>query len=976
MANRQAPDQAPPGLANPEDLIARKAAPLDESGAESPIDFDAQGGKVERVEQPSQAFTPEQTADNLNAAESQAAENADELSKKNENTDSGSIEKGENTSGENFKYQNPQTGKGQAKGKVKGKSTKKKITTMLILSVLGVGGMGVGMFGPQMLFFNFENALTSKFNYQLSGMDQRTNLLWGTKLSGTNKTSCSGAKCQFQTVTKSQVEAMARSGVEAYTSSGNPLWTQNADGTITIAADNNIELSTLRLPNGSVITAAGGPVQINGQTSVSVDYNSAIKSASNRADLHGVYNPKFMGFSDKVAAKFRGDYKVSKSDTIDVEEKTQEEIDAQQTYNEAQQAAQQAEQNLVEAQGRLASDPSSPDLQAAVNTAQAVKTNADLALGVARSQLETIQNPTVNGQRMTLKQKAILAISQKITNAVESKFPSLATKAQRADSDADGSKGGLDIPGISAVGVAVDFLSDHGCVWYSRAKTLMYSLKGAQIAILLQQFNLVFSTISKIKAGEHIGERDVETLGTLLTKTFSYVAREGAANVIRTTQSATDSFGYKYAKYGNLPIASNNANMENPAVKAFRQWQTGGDYLGYMTSGNILGQGVNWIAGAINTALKGIDTIGQIALGTFGVKSNAMTHLCRILMSNAADAIELGLGLGGCAAETATTILGCLITTIVGFVARVVASMAGSWAFSQLVSFVTKGIFEQLQDNLLNGSSDLMGNALASGAGVYLGRSAGYGGNALVNKTQAVNVARDLRDTNLAYAEEDRVNRSPFDISSPNTFMGSIAYDLIPRFASINGAWSFMTTFSSIISGGLFAPLSVAGAEADLTAQFEFCNASDDLFLREIAKDGDVALDPYCNPVYGYPDAPRDIIALTNQLESADHIDANGEPKSDIFKDFIKVCIERDPLREFGFGGSPEDNWENDGEDCKYGHEYHHYKASFYEINTGTPLDFLNFTGIFPISLRSIPDNSIFYDYLQYKRINDGMNGN
>lgn len=897
MANRQVPDQAPPGLANPEDLITRKISPVDESGAESPIDFDVQGNEVEQPEHPSQDPTSERTADNLNAAESKAAENADELSGKNESADSQSIEKSENTSGENFKYQNLQTGRGKAKGAVKGKSTKKKITTLLILSALGFGGIGAGMFGPQMLFFKFQDVLTNKFNYQLPGLTRYTNVMWAQKIFGGSGT-CSGAKCKFQGMSQRSYDKMIGKF-------------EGANSKVTSVTKSTLSNGKIRVEN-ITLRVNGKDISVNAG-----NYNTVIRNPAVRAEVHKFFHPKFEGFIGKAWDTIKAKFGIDKSTTVKEDLTGEEEFSAKTAdVAQKQQEVDQARQDLVKVNEELSHfiaggadeaeivsfrteyiDPVQTRLNAAeasLRVAQADLTDFNVRMyGEGFAQLK---KPSIRDKLRAFKTKITDSLALKIGNSKIGR--GLQNMLDRIKSDAGKI---TETGGKSWVGTisAAKGIAQVSCLSYMMAKGLVYVSRVAKVASVVSEFQKNMTTIAKIKAGEGTAD-EAGVLGERLTNSVK------GSNQGKT---ATDSFGYKYAAYNDLPSASDSTSQE------FKTWQTGGNFLGVgLVDGwdandtglfNLAGSGLVWLSGVI---VKMVDiTINYIFNNDLAklllpgvIRTNLNATMFCIIVNNILGNIladigtiiaDVGLDI---ASLGANLVIGIATTGVVVVALGTITTLITKWASSSLTK-----LFSNQVARIVDSSE--FGEMMTSGAGANLGELAFAGGNQLLTKSQAIAFMDDMRETNLAYAEEDRVDRSPLDTSSPNTFLGAIAYEILPRFASFGTSlWSIGSVFSGIVHDGLFAPLKSASAAADETAQFSYCDTSWDVLWSSFSYSHvDVALDPYCNPIFGSPvGEEKGLDEVIEYLSGMGQIDSSGEiiPGS-TFDKFKKQCTERtDPL--------------------------------------------------------------------------------
>lgn len=867
------PDQLPESAENVEDLMTGKVKPLDESGQSA----------LDNLNQNSDQ--PADSATNLNAAESQAANKAGALSGRNENADSQSIEKGENTSDSGFNYQNPQTAKGRAGGKVKGKTSKKKISTMLILSALGLGGVGVSMFGPHMMLFKLEDVITSKFNYQLASMENSTTKMYHYKIFGGGRT-CSGASCKFKGVSDAQLKKFDKAGIgyEVKTVGTKnyieKLFVPDANGKLDV--DGNVKTTTLKADN----------------------FSSKIKSDPNlRAQVHKVYKPKFESLTGKVWVNIKNKFNVDKSTTI------KKDIDAVKAADTSSKSISQRFRNMeTNAKTKLA--------DSITDKLMKYKTFQDIQ---AKANTELTTGPT----------KAVGEISSDVFSL--SKLGDLKNAAEKV------------------------------CVIYNTLKIAMYTVKTAQVAAMIPEFVKTMTTISKIKAGEDSTGEEAEALGTLLTKVVKYV---GEDQKTRLTLSAMDSFGYKYASYGDLSMSNNDngsSDIDKRIKDNMRHWMTGGDFFGYMTkdvkiAGINIGKSLNYLSLAASTAVVWAEKamaqfLSYVTFGTIGSNSS-LTQQCRAIRSGKADMIMLGATalelIGECMVGAGA---GCLAENIVdmlfglgkGVIKSVTFATLRKKLYDYIKSFTEEGIGNQIAGSF----GDDRGNFLFSSAGLFFGQMSSSAGNGLLTVGDALGYMEEMNEVNIAYAEEDRVTRSPFDISSPNTFMGAIAYDIVPRFASVDGVFSFMSSLSSILSNGLLTPFKRAHADASATAQFEFCNSQNDIFLSKLGSD--VAIDPFCNPVFGLTtDQTKnyDPEYVIDEMIKGDYIDDDGEAKEGVFKDFLEDCA-GNRTHLFGWDGDVDDESDdiNPGANCAAGQEYQ---------------------GI---------NNVLFYSYIQYQRVNDGMNG-
>jgi murein DD-endopeptidase MepM/ murein hydrolase activator NlpD len=199
------------------------------------------------------------------------------------------------------------------------------------------------------------------------------------------------------------------------------------------------------------------------------------------------------------------------------------------------------------------------------------------------------------------------------------------------------------------------------------------------------------------------------------------------------------------------------------------------------------------------------------------------------------------------------------------------------------------------------------GNAIASGSGGMMSDLALAGGNAPLRKSQARQMITVNNQVKLAYAAMDRSTKSPLDISSPNTFMGSIVSGFMPYihsgdqtfFGKIKGIASIST---SSISHFAFTP-----TYADTTETFDECTDVD-------YQDIDLATDPFCNVISGIPSASmNDDPNVINDRLLAQHLidEETGEPIGP-YAEFVAKCMNR----EEPFGSTGQDSTGDNGTGC------------------------------------------------------------
>lgn len=104
-----------------------------------------------------------------------------------------------------------------------------------------------------------------------------------------------------------------------------------------------------------------------------------------------------------------------------------------------------------------------------------------------------------------------------------------------------------------------------------------------------------------------------------------------------------------------------------------------------------------------------------------------------------------------------------------------------------------------------------VGNCIALGAHNYLSQNHRLAGGSPADQAKLQQYVERYRHTMARQKEQDRANRSPFDISSPNTFLGSIVNTITP-YASTLASSSIFTSLSSLVSSSINSILPATSA--------------------------------------------------------------------------------------------------------------------------------------------------------------------
>lgn len=396
---------------------------------------------------------------------------------------------------------------------------------------------------------------------------------------------------------------------------------------------------------------------------------------------------------------------------------------------------------------------------------------------------------------------------------------------------------------VTAVGLGA---ADSACSGYQLIRTAGFAAKHIGMLQLVRYASTFMNTADAIKAGEATPQQ-VEYLANIATSTNS----EG--------KSATDSYGYKYAAYGEVggkPAINKNTSSQEEAALA--------DEINRYVNGQLVSK---------NVLTDIISFIGK------GDNIEAVDKACGFAKSGWGQTIVFG-----------SAILGAGLAVVSGGLSLgwgAAAQVGVGISLAVAMAIATPKIIDMASGTLVNGTENgnEAGNAIASGMGAYNAQASQARGLAVLNKEDAVAYQNITNETIALYSDTERLESNPFDVMNKNTFIGSIVSKLIPH----------IPRNTSSIVGSIFG--SFSSASMSLRSTFTSKAASVDEFSKcdDNEYEG-LAADPFCNLQYGIKPASLEIDPdeVLNELIGT-HIDEmTGDPTSDKFKDYIKYCVERE----------------------------------------------------------------------------------
>lgn len=383
---------------------------------------------------------------------------------------------------------------------------------------------------------------------------------------------------------------------------------------------------------------------------------------------------------------------------------------------------------------------------------------------------------------------------------------------------------------------------DYYCQLYGGVTALTYAAKAIRAAQLVR-FAMIFNSMADgIKAGESPPPEDVALLGSILTTTIAD-SKDPTKTLVG---AATDSFGYRYAAYGDSGGSKQSMSIAN-------RFMAGGGMVGELsavstTASSLLGgrEGANQKCGFLaNPFVQG----GSLILGAAAMLVPG-ANIAKLAVSAAAGAaISVGISL------------------LPGLLADIVAGT--------------------VTDNIVGEEA---GNAFTSGSGALMSDAlAAQNGNGPMSKEDALAYNTQLTEVKNQYIADELRETSPFDAHNPHTFVGSIVASILPLQSASNPLFTLGSILNTSVSN--LIPTSKAATEAEYAKTLNVCNDPD-------VTDAQYAADPFCNVIRGIPPQylNRDPITVIDDLKQRGYLDENEE-RTDSYNTFIDKCmLNEEPL--------------------------------------------------------------------------------
>lgn len=384
----------------------------------------------------------------------------------------------------------------------------------------------------------------------------------------------------------------------------------------------------------------------------------------------------------------------------------------------------------------------------------------------------------------------------------------------------------------------------------------------------LQFLNLssgFLEAVDKVKAGDGTKSPVHEYGNSLATRADTIKTNSDGSQEVVARKTAMESAGAAWL-FSDASINSNDVSVSNVNFESI------------MSNMSLLTGGIAAVAGTVNFTADVFETCGYAKIAGAGVDlvteivSTGMMFIP--IVGQAAKFTQVAISIGK----------------------DIALNLAVSAFFGAVIPVVAKKVVAAIiKDAATEWFGEDLGNALISGASKYLGGNGSSGGQGPGSKTKVLAYLSAQQEVIAEEAEYQRSIRSPFDVSSPHTFLGTLAYSVLPLAYSSSGIMSTLTDVSSLMTSSVVSVLPTASA-------FEVNGTLSSVGDCPILEGTGAVGDAYCNPI---------IITDTNtiaanpiQIEETAHnvVDSKGNKlfdddgsinkKSDLAK-YITFCGQR-----------------------------------------------------------------------------------
>ncbi|MCL1839766.1 hypothetical protein FWF89_02070 [Candidatus Saccharibacteria bacterium] len=316
---------------------------------------------------------------------------------------------------------------------------------------------------------------------------------------------------------------------------------------------------------------------------------------------------------------------------------------------------------------------------------------------------------------------------------------------------------------------------------------------------IMQLITGYFEAIQKVQAGDG-ADSPLNDLSNGLTTPANSTYETDDGGSVTLTGSAMASSGIT-SIYGNKPV-----NKHDPSVDSFN-----------------IGTRLQTILGLLGTSVTSF-------LGCAIAKAAAS------LVDLVLDVVEIVTCVG-------TFGIGCVVSAIKMAMTSVASSIAISTAISIAVPILAQVLFKAFSRDIISTlAGEDLGNAITSGANMYMGTNHRMGGGAPTNQDGLLQFIAAQQQVIANEARYQRETKSPFDVSSKYTFMGSLVTSIMSFTTQATSFTGIMAGIGNIVGSSISTILPSASALHAVKMVTSFGDCPD---LESIGAVGDAFCNPY-----------------------------------------------------------------------------------------------------------------------------------
>lgn len=432
---------------------------------------------------------------------------------------------------------------------------------------------------------------------------------------------------------------------------------------------------------------------------------------------------------------------------------------------------------------------------------------------------------------------------------------------------------------LSAKAKKVLGMGNVACMVLRAIGVINAMIAGIQVYNTVSYSLALLEAIDQTKSGD--GTDAINKIANRMNKSTTGIAytEEGGEKGEKVEGAVTESKGFNNAFSDKNLVSEHDpeafmVNRENANKIALRSrgmsggWASlGSDFLNFGSS-----IAAFTICNGIQIALGAMDAATDYAPVVAFVSSVVTGGL-----GAAIGAAFLGIKAGIKAIVKAVAVSAAM--TVVGVFIALVAPIAANWLAGNLKNMLLGKIGGAALDS---GTHNIFNGNLQMTAGMN------------ANKEQVMQLHAMTKEVEKDWIAYDRATLSPFDISSPYTFMGSLMRSAVPVFNMAKGGSALNFASSSMgLVGNSLASLSGIVSAADQENSFKLSMSSDEN-CAQLSSMG-VAGDAYCNKYNG---AYIDDLNSMDSAEIFDKIadnfegeDESGNPKIKPDSDYAKYIV-------------------------------------------------------------------------------------